>query len=65
MQAESAGLNAETGALVALYARSLSAVARDQRRSGKGGELERKSTEELAEMAMQVPELRELLKGRR
>lgn len=50
------------GTLVATYARTLSAVEKDQRRGGRG-ELGDKTNEELLEMARQVPELRELLKA--
>lgn len=52
----------ESGNLVALYARTLSAIERDQRKGGRG-ELGDKSNEELLEMARQVPELRDLLKA--
>lgn len=57
-------LGPETGALVALYARTLSAIERDRRKGGGRGELADKSMEELLEMARQVPELRDLLKDR-
>jgi hypothetical protein len=61
------GLGPDAGALVALYARSLSAVARDQRKSGKGDDdLGKKSVEELWGMVMQIPELQHMMaKGKR
>ena len=60
-----APLDADTGALVALYARTLSAIEQARAKRGGRGDLGDKSTEELLEMALQVPELRELLKARR
>ena len=56
-------LDAETGALVALYARTLSGIEREQRK-GSRGEYGGKTTEELLELALQVPELRDLLKDK-
>lgn len=58
-------LDAETGSLVALYARTLSTIESQRRKGGKGGDLESKSNEELLELAKQVPELRELFRGAR
>ena len=55
-------LDAESGGLVALYARTLSAIERD-RRKGSSGEFSGKTNEELLEMARSIPELRELLGG--
>lgn len=46
---------------MSLYARTLSAVARDGRKGGSG-ELAGKSNEQLLEMAMDVPEIREALR---
>ena len=57
---ESALLGQEMGTLVALYARTLSAIERD-RRKGSAGEFSGKTNEELLEMARSIPELRELL----
>jgi hypothetical protein len=51
------------GERVALYARVLSQVAKDGRT--KDGDLARKSTDELLELAMAVPELRDALGARR
>jgi hypothetical protein len=48
--------------MVALYARTLSAIERD-RRKGSAGEFSGKTNEELLEMARAIPELRELLGG--
>jgi hypothetical protein len=53
-------MDPELGNMVALYARTLSAIQRDQRKGGRG-EFGDKSLEELAEMAKGIPELRELL----
>ena len=57
-------MSVESGSLVALYARTLSAIERD-RRKGSGGEFSSKTNEELLEAAMQIPELRDLLKAGR
>jgi len=54
-------MDPELGTMVATYARTLSAIERD-RRKGSGGEFGAKSNEELLELAMQVPELKEALK---
>jgi hypothetical protein len=56
-------LTPDEGSLVATYARTLSAISRDRRRSDKPDNLSGKSMEELAEMARQHPELLELLGG--
>lgn len=48
---------------VASYARTLSGISRDRRRSEKTDNLSGKSMEELAELARGLPELRDLLGG--
>lgn len=58
---ETSPMDPEWGTLVALYARTLSAIERDGRK-GATGEYSSKSLEELAEMARNIPELKELLK---
>ena len=57
-------LDAESGALVALYARTLSAIENARARRGKGGDLGTKSIDELLEMAMEDPMLRDALARR-
>ncbi len=55
-------LDPETGALVALYARTLSAIENSRLRRGGGrGDLADKSTSELLEMALELPEVRAAL----
>src|SRR5262245_16511542 len=49
-----------TAQMVATYARTLSAIERD-RRKGASGEYSGKSTEELLELARNIPELRDAL----
>jgi hypothetical protein len=60
---EQPALDSETGTLVALYARTLSAIEGQQAKRGRG-DMSEKTTAELLEMAMQVPELREALAKR-
>lgn len=56
-------MDPELGNMVALYARTLAAIDRDQRKGGKAGELAEKSTDELLGEALKIPELRERLKA--
>lgn len=53
-------MDPELGTMVATYARTLSAIEKDSRK-GASGELSGKTTEELLEMAKQIPELKEAL----
>jgi hypothetical protein len=56
-------LDAETGQLVALYARTLSGIEQARARRGAGrGDLADKSTEELLEMALELPEVRDAMR---
>lgn len=56
-------LDTETGQLVALYARTLSGIEQARARRGGGrGDLQDKSTEELLEMALELPEVRDALR---
>jgi hypothetical protein len=50
-------LDPETGALVALYARTLSAISRTPKKGGEG--MGSMTTEELIALAMEDPTLRE------
>jgi hypothetical protein len=54
-------MDPELGTLVATYARTLSAIEKDSRK-GNGGEYAGKTNEELLELAMQDPLLRDALK---
>lgn len=56
-------LNLFTGQMVATFARTLSAIERDRKKGGGRGEYSDLSMEQLLEKAMQVPELRDLLKA--
>lgn len=57
-------LTLDESRMVASYVRSLSALARDRRKARAKDDLADKSTEELVELAMSIPELRELLERR-
>ena len=54
-------MDPELGNMVAIYARTLSAIDKAGRQGGKG-DLAGKSNAELLEMAKGIPELAELLK---
>lgn len=58
-----AALDGETGQLVALYARTLSAIENARARRGQGkGDLADKGMDELLQLAMQDPALRDAIK---
>lgn len=57
-----AQLDAETGSLVALYARTLTAIEKARRGGNGQGDMAGKTTEELVEMALEDPLLRDALK---
>jgi len=57
-----APLDPETGTLVALYARTLSGIEQARSKRGSRSDLSDKSTEELLEMALELPEVRDALR---